>query len=252
MNRFLLLAAAAALLTTPALAADLAATGGYKDAPIISTPANWTGFYVGGNVGGAWTQLDSSLNLSDGLGDTLNLNHTNAASGIAGGGQAGYNFQNGALVLGVEGDFGILGVSQTRDVVALTAGTDSIALGTKLDGGFAADITGRIGYAAGPALLYFKGGWAYLDATVGIDAPSPYNVQKSGFSGWTLGGGMEYLLSPNWSVKAEYQYFDFGSVALDPIGKADSTLVGKYPINNDLTANVVKVGLNYHIGALLK
>ena len=242
MKKILAVAAIAAFAGAAgaANAADIYAHSGLKDAPYAAAPT-WTGFYVGANVGGGWSQLDSSWNLFD----VVTINHTNEASGVVGGGQVGYNWQTGAFVLGVEADFGGFGFSHTSDIISVPGA--NLALGTKISSGFAADVTGRLGYAAGPALFYAKGGWAYFDGTIGLDAPSPFNVNKSGRDGWTIGGGIEYALSPTWSVKGEYQYFDFGSVSLDPF--AATYLAGCTHIDNELTVNVVKVGVNYHLGA---
>lgn len=240
----ILLTSAVALIASAANAADMYST---KDTPVYNAPAAspvWTGFYFGANVGGGWSQLDSSLTLSDGERDSITIAHTNAASGIVGGGQAGYNWQTGAFVLGVEADFGILGFSQTRDIISASFGGSTLGLGTRFEGGFLADVTGRIGYASGPALFYAKGGWAYLDATAGIDAPTPFNVSKTGFDGWTIGGGIEYRMGPSWSVKAEYQHFDFGSFTLLPVPE-----ITELAIKNDLTVETVKVGLNYHVNS---
>jgi outer membrane immunogenic protein len=130
-----------------------------------------------------------------------------------------------------------------------------LALGTKIEGGLLADITGRVGYASGPALFYVKGGWAFFDGSVGtsginslammVGTTDLRDVSVSGLSGWTLGGGIEYLLNPSWSLKGEYQHFDFGSFDFHPV-ISDTTVV----ISNNLTTDVVKVGLNYHIGAM--
>lgn len=256
-------ALALALAISPASAADpYSSSGGLKDGSFAPPPVyNWSGFYVGANVGGAWTQLDSSH--SEGFSDGdyaagFTINHTNEAIGAVGGGQIGYNFQTGGFVIGVEGDFGYLGVSQTRNIISAfetyPGGSSSLALGTRIEGGFLADITGRIGYASGPALFYVKGGWAYFDGTVGTSGINALaimarttdirDVSASGLSGWTLGGGIEYLLNQSWSIKGEYQHFDFGSVDFHPV-ISDPTIV----IGNTLTADVVKVGVNYHFGA---
>ena len=222
-------------------AADLYAGNGLKDSPVYAAPT-WTGFYIGANVGGGWSQLDSSITATNPRLDGLTLNHTNEASGVVGGGQVGYNWQTGAFVIGVEADFGGFGFSRTSDIITV----NGVGLGTKVDSGFAADVTGRLGYAAGPALFYVKGGWAYFDGNLGLDYPATFasqvtNGSKSGVDGWTIGGGIEYMLSASWSVKGEYQYFDFGSFDLHPIA-----LEPKFCIHSDLNTNVVKVGLNYH------
>ena len=179
-----------ALMVAPAMAADMYAPGGLKDVPVVASAPTWTGFYLGGNVGGSWA--------------TVSLGSVDLAtdSGFVGGGQIGYNFQTGALVLGIESDIGVVSLSKFESDAKLLV-----------------DVTGRVGYAAGPALFYAKGGWAYLDTLKGLD-------------GWTVGGGIEYKFNPSWSVKAEYQYFGFANV--DNVNGLD------------LTANVAKVGLNYH------
>jgi opacity protein-like surface antigen len=248
MHRSLLIAATA-LIATAAQAADPYSTANSISPIPTAAPVNFTGFYVGANVGGGWAQLYSSLTLADGFGDAITLNHTNAASGVIGGGQAGYNWQTGSILLGVEADFGFWGISQTRDIVSASFFGESLALGTKIDNGFAADVTGRVGYVSGPALFYVKGGWAYFDGSAGIHATttladlSANNVSKSGIDGWTLGGGIEYLLSPTWSIKGEYQHFDFGSFTLYPVAS-----IRELAVSNNFTADVVKVGLNYHLG----
>jgi outer membrane immunogenic protein len=249
------LLAAGALLgfAASAHAADVYSnSGGLKDSPVSSSAYNWSGFYAGVNAGGGWSQLDSSFTTTNSSGTSgLTINHTNADVGVVGGGQAGYNFQTGAFVVGLEGDFGYLGVSNTSNIITAFAPGNSLALGTKIEPGFLADITARVGYASGPALFYVKGGWAYFDGSVGtsgitaLGSSNLRDVSASGLSGWTLGGGIEYLISPSWSIKGEYQHFDFGSVDFHPV-ISDPTVV----IGNTLTADTVKVGLNYHIGGI--
>jgi outer membrane immunogenic protein len=228
-------------------AADMYAQGGLKDAPYVAAAPTWTGFYIGANVGGGWSQLDSSVSGTF-LGITGTVNNTNEASGVVGGGQVGYNWQTGAFVLGVEADFGGFGFSRTKDVVTINSGAFAGSYGTKIESGFAADVTGRLGYAAGPALFYVKGGWAFFDGSLGLDFPSTLasfvkDTSKTGLDGWTIGGGIEYKISPAWSVKGEYQYYDFGSFDFHPILDAP-----KIALSNNLTANTVKVGVNYYFG----
>ncbi len=230
--------ACALAVATQVNAADLYAPGGMKDTPYVVAPT-WTGFYVGANVGGGWSQLDSSWDFT-----RIDINTTNEATGVVGGGQVGFNWQTGAFVIGAEADFDGFGFSHTRDIISIPA--LGRGLGTRIDSGFALDATGRLGYAAGPALFYAKGGYAYFDGKIGLDAPSPLNVNKSGIDGWTIGGGIEYKFSSAWSVKGEYQYYDFGSVTLDPLAAIGR--VGGPTISNDLTVNVVKVGVNYYFG----
>ena len=117
-------------------------------------------------------------------------------------------------------------------------------------------MTGRLGWAWGPWLLYGKGGFAVLEAKTYVNELDPNeHIGSPAFNdtrvGWTAGGGFEYLWNPAWSVKVEYQYFDFGtsssSLYANPAFESDG-----YPhtcsFNHDLTINTVKVGLNYHLG----
>jgi outer membrane immunogenic protein len=200
--------------------------GGYKDGPVYTS---WAGFYVGVNVGGAWADLKTT--------EPGDNSWKNQPSDVFGGGQIGYNFQRGNFVFGPEIDLGVLGLSGTA-----TNPKDTGPIGdySTLHSGFYADVTGRLGYAFDRTLVYAKGGYAYLDRGVS-NKDFGKTVTTSSLDGWTLGGGVEYKIAPAWSVKAEYQYFDFGSFSLFPNGEL---------FNNSLTVQTVKAGLNYHVGSV--
>jgi opacity protein-like surface antigen len=242
-----------------ASAADLYKGGSMKDAPVFVPPPTWTGFYLGAHVGGAWGDNKNGVDgrydrgvkdaqdptivvLSSG---TYSDGWKNTNDAIFGGGTLGYNFQTGALVFGVEADFGVVGFNTNTHYAG------SYDYWNKNDTSFYADVTGRLGYAAGPALFYVKGGWAYLDnsSTYGW---SNYTDKNASLDGWTAGGGIEYMWSPSWSVKAEYLHFDFGKQSRDyayTIGGDTPTQwyedhTGRY--SRDLTVDTFKVGLNYH------
>jgi outer membrane immunogenic protein len=248
-------------LATAANASDVY-SGGLKDTPIVAAGApvmSWTGFYVGGNVGVSWESLNSSFTNSwsdEDAANSLTLGHTNANYGFAGGAQLGYNYQVASFLLGVEADFGYAGADNTYNILTVTHGTDQIAVGTKLGAGFLTDVDGRLGFVSGPALFYIKGGWSYFDGSVGTSGISAAastlgcsscgiaDDSKSGLSGVNIGGGIEYLMNPSWSIKAEYLHHDFGSVTLYPVA-TDHTVY----IHNDLAMDTVTVGLNYHFNA---
>ncbi|MBB1091268.1 porin family protein [Rhodopseudomonas palustris] len=215
----------------PALAADLAARP-YNKAPVYAPPVpiyNWTGFYIGGHIGGAFAG-DNSI----GTGVTANSDGK-----FLGGVQAGYDWQFApSWVLGVEGQYSWL--TGSNDAVFFPGTLSGV------DGTFAladnqrglASVTGRLGYTWGPALLYVKGGWAYADykSSLAFTAPGGAAVGVSSTSsqdGYTVGGGLEYLFAQNWSGKIEYQYYDFGNVDLG----------AGFTAKND--QHVVKAGLNY-------
>ncbi len=217
-------------------AADLYRGGSMKDVPAYAPPPTWTGFYIGAHVGGIWADINNH-NL-DNFAPAANWGNANN-DGVFGGGTVGYNYQTGAFVFGVEADFGGAGLTGNWNNGVVGAGN----FWAKNDANFYADVTGRLGYAAGPALFYAKGGWAYLDTNLsvgGIDGVGPWSAGVgTGLDGWVVGGGVEYMWSPSWSVKAEYLYFDFNHANTD---------WGSFNFERDLTVNSFKVGLNYHFG----
>lgn len=236
MLRCIALASASAIaIVSGAHGADIytaPASGGYKDGPTY-VAVDWAGAYIGAHVGGA-TVSDKVTDL-DGYGFFNSL--TNEKSGVFGGGQLGYNFQRGNIVFGVEGDIGAFDTTHTV----------TERLPANLSDDLYADVTGRLGYSFDKALVYAKGGVAFFDGTADvINSGRAYTAAKE-FTGWTLGGGLEYKIAPSWSLKAEYLHFDFGSEnsIIDGCCKG----VGLYPFRyeHQLTANSVKVGVNYFV-----
>ena len=191
-----------------------------KDAPAYVPPPTWTGFYIGAHVGGVWAEdkaTDGGLwqSYQDQAYSNVTRSFTTNADGVFGGGTAGYNFQTGSFVFGVEADFGAVGLTGSWNDGALTGFTPTTKgyIWGKSNDSFYADVTGRLGYAVGPALFYVKGGWAFLDNPISIGGHwnSDWSKSVNGLDGWVIGGGVEYLFAPSWSVKAEYLYFDFGN-----------------------------------------
>jgi outer membrane immunogenic protein len=106
-------------------------------------------------------------------------------------------------------------------------------------------VTGRFGYTWGPALLYAKGGYAWRNNNFGVSVggvPTAVTTTGNNKDGYTVGAGLEYLFAPNWSAKAEYQYYNFGNTTFTA-GPAD--VVGTRFRNDEHTA---KVGVNYRFG----
>ena len=260
MNKTLAAATVAALVGVAgaANAADLYKGGSLKDVPAYVPPPLWTGFYIGAHVGGAWADI-KNRNLDGFAPDILTPSWNNNNSGVFGGGTVGYNYQagnwgfgSGAWVIGVEADFGGAGLTNSWNDGVLVGNPGFLRI--KNDASFYADVTGRLGYAVGPALFYAKGGWAFLDTNFTVDGccssaglPFSINGNNNGLDGWTVGGGIEYMWSPSWSVKAEYLYFDFSrshnnAEFIDPV-------FGTARFESDLTVNSFKVGLNYHFNA---
>jgi outer membrane immunogenic protein len=221
--------AAMAALAGPALAADMPPRP-YSKAPAYTAPAvvyNWTGFYIGGHVGGAFAG-DNSLVSSD--------------ARFLGGVQAGFDYQFAPnWVLGAEAQYSWLG-SNNNNGVLFPGGT----LVTANNNDQIGSVTGRLGYTWGPALLYAKGGYAWRDGNnVGVTIagiPQPFTTDGNRKDGYTVGGGLEYMFAPNWSAKAEYQYYNFGNTTFTT-GPAD--IAGTRFRNDEHT---VKAGINYRFG----
>lgn len=186
---------AAVFCAAPALAADMAV----KAPPAPPAPAwSWTGFYVGADIGGAWINDNQFLSSP-----TFALAVPDKSSGVIGGGHAGYNWQTGQFVLGVEADFDGSSVKNTYVIgppFVNTTGT------TQLN--WQGSIRGRLGVAFDRALLYATGGWAYGRFTDGYSTAGTAFVQSvsSNRSGGTVGAGIEYAFTNKVSGRVEYRY----------------------------------------------
>ncbi len=134
-------------------------------------------------------------------------------SGVVGGLHAGYNYQIDQFVLGIEGDIEGSSYSGSTDpvvdykgaIVTYTAGTQIPIQGS---------VRGRIGWTWNRVLIYATGGVAFGDVQNSLSYTyfvDPYISATNGRVGWTVGGGVEYALDPNWSVRLEYRYTDYGT-----------------------------------------
>jgi outer membrane immunogenic protein len=231
MKKFLLATVALVALgaTVPALAADLGARP-YTKAPAYSAAPiyNWTGFYIGGHIGGAFAGDRNFAGLS-----------TSDNGRFMGGVQGGADYQFAPnWVLGVEGQYSWLGNNNTA--IAFTgAGAGFVYTNNQRAIGSA---TARAGYTWGPALLYVKGGYAWADVNDTLTfagAPALFTFDRGHKDGWTVGGGLEYMFAPNWSAKVEYQYYNFGDSAF--VTPAALATFGSF--HND--EHTVKAGINY-------
>ena len=229
----MMVAVAGLLVAGAAQAADLP-----TKAPLYKAPPayfSWAGWYLGASIGGAFGH-DRILDVAELAG----TRYSNNPSGVFGGGQIGFNFQSGQFVWGIEADLGGMGLSKTTG----EPGAPTI-LFTTIRSGFYGDVTGRLGVAAwDQTLLYAKGGFAFFDGRITQTDVGEATFGKSSHSGWTIGGGVEQMLSsPGWSWKLEYLHFDFGR--FNNVNPADTPDVYR----NRFTVDTVKAGINYHFGA---
>ena len=199
-------------------------------APVVYAPPvyNWSGFYIGGNVGGGFA--DSSW--SDPFGEA---NNKFSKDGFIGGGQIGANVQFNWVVLGVEGDFDWTGLKGS--------GSDSAGNTINTNTQWTSTVTGRVGAAFDRLLVYGKGGVAFANDESSISGTGLSASTTFTRTGWTAGAGLEYALAQNWTAKIEYDFLGFGSETLD-FGPTN------LPTNPSASLNVqeVKAGINFKFG----
>ena len=199
----------ATLIAAPALAADLAARPYTKAPEMIATIYDWSGFYLGLNGGGVSSRECLTIYSVDGAAVTPNSEGCHNATGGVAGGQIGYRWQSAAWVFGLEaqGDWADLKGSSASltAVIPYTNQTKVDAIGL---------FTGQVGYAFNNVLLYVKGGAAVTDnkyssffTATGI----VFNQASDTRWGGTVGTGIEFGFTPNWSVALEYDHLFMGN-----------------------------------------
>ena len=208
MKKFLLGTAALLAMATSASAADLAARP-YTKAPVaVAQVMSWTGFYIGAQGGYGWGSSDEVFFNGANTAAFIGTQKYDVDGGFAGG-VVGYNWQTGAFVLGIEGDYHWSSISGRSGVINVGPPNVGDTYFTKLRG--FGDVKGRLGYAAGPALFFVSGGAAVGDLQHRYDGvPGNVFVQNETRWGYTVGAGVEYMFAPNWSGKLEYNYIDLG------------------------------------------
>ncbi|HET7847797.1 MAG TPA: outer membrane beta-barrel protein [Pseudolabrys sp.] len=218
---------------------------------------NWTGIYLGGHVGAALT----TTNFSDPFGSSL-FGDNVRSPGLLAGAQIGVNWQPAGApwVFGAEADISGLDADGTNTCSAFSE--FFVSANCRVRPNAIGTITGRIGYAAGPAgrtLLYLKGGAAWLSENVDVTTNGAFVLPQTSVSrtkwGWTAGAGVEQALTPAWSVKLEYDYLHFGSDRFTtPEGAVFIPGLGFFATAREAASysqnvHAVKLGLNYKFGA---
>ena len=251
-----------ALLAAPAMAADLPARMPVKAPPPAAVAVfSWTGFYIGGHAGYGWgkSDVDTSPLPSPAAFGADPFSQSVDVDGFVAGGQIGYNIQNGRWVFGVELDASATGMDGSSTVGPLPlfgGGFDpgsSQTVNTELK--WLATARARVGFLpTDQLLLYVTGGLAvgkveHSVVTDYVGDPFRYPGSSSDVRvGWTAGGGAEFALGNNWSIKAEYLYVDLGdeTIIANPVAANPPFQVST---NHDFTAHIARVGLNYRFGA---
>ena len=257
MKKLLLVGVAlVAISSVPAIAADMGARPApvYKAAPAVVAPNNWTGFYVGGQVGYQWSDSDLTSTLAVPFGGfpagTLLSSNELDAHGVVGGGHVGFNWQSGQLVFGIEGDFEWSGVDGS-DIVLPTA--TAFGLGA-VPGPFAfsqnwqASLRGRLGWVWDRFMVYATGGVAWMDYDLAITGGGPPVTVSASHTatGWTIGGGLEWGMYANWTARLEYRFTQFKSESFT--GPAGGPFAAVSSFGDDVDFHTVRVGLSYKFG----
>jgi outer membrane immunogenic protein len=255
------IAALVAMIGTPALAADMP----LKAPPLRPPPCVWCGWYMGANGGYGWEgstgRLDPNFPTANSAavavaGGFIPSSLANTPRGGFGGGQIGYNWQNGKWVWGLEADFQGSGIQNSSTVVfpgsaTLLPSTNTASNNLNWFG------TGRVraGVLASPnVLLYGTGGFAYGHvgesiALVGnpVTTGEFFGSGSANRVGWSAGAGAEWMVTNNISIKAEYLFVDLGQTSVtttDPIGFSANFF--NYDFKNEFS--MVRAGINWHFG----
>ena len=247
----------ALLVTGPVFAADIAVK-----APVMpmGPVVGWTGFYIGGNVGWGWS--DQAVNFSGDPATLAAIARGQVASSLAhdpngpvGGVQAGYNWQTGAFVFGIEADIQAADIAKSNSLsTALGGGFFPVTTTASQTLNYLGTVRGRLGYTITPTmLLYGTGGLAYGGAEVSSSVSTTPNcpgfcgglTSSSTLTGWTAGAGLEYMISSNWTAKFEYLHYDLGSISQtygDNLGRFPTTFVST---STSFKGDIVRIGANY-------
>jgi len=237
-------------------------------APAPAPSPNYTGFYSGLNGGGGFENtinnsvsscFDFGCDVATAVPGQLNTR----PSGFIGGGQIGYNWQAGLFVWGVETDFqganitGSATVTNSTTFSSVFTNTVTAAGSQRID--WFGTLRGRLGWTPMPPLLiYATGGLAYgqvktnvsftgsvFDGSTLIDSASSAVTKTDTRAGWTVGGGAEWMLTPQWSIKAEYLFYDLGTERMDQT--LDFGSDGFTSIHSDAhyRGSIVRGGVNF-------
>jgi outer membrane immunogenic protein len=223
-------------LSAPALAADLSPAPMYAKAPPVPM-WSWTGCYLGGEGGGFFGRDHVVSNSGASAGTSVTT--INPIGGVAGG-TIGCNYQVSRFVFGIEDDISWNGVSASaNDQPPFTTTFSHSVSSTWLD-----TLRGRAGFTIDTALLYVTGGAAFANIQDSATGAGVTASAATTATGWTAGGGVEWMFFPNWSAKVEYLFVQFPTMndAFNTAAPA-GTFTG---VSTHLSENIVRAGINWH------
>jgi outer membrane immunogenic protein len=256
MKKVLAAGLAVGTFIVPAVAADMPSA----NAPPPIADYSWTGCYIGANTGYAWgssnvtyTQTGAFLTaanpanvaFANGLGSSnINMN------GFTGGGQIGCNYQVGSFVFGIEADGEYVGLSGTAATSGtLPVGAAPVSSSTSVSAHGLFTLRPRAGFAVDRTLFYATGGYAAgtVDYSQTFTHLASNSVEagavSSTASGWSVGAGIEYAMTNNWTIRGEYLYVNLGSVSFIAANNLFPTFASAN--NATLKESIVRLGVNY-------
>jgi outer membrane immunogenic protein len=220
----------------------------YKAPPMMVPVFTWTGFYIGGNLGGAWAHTDVTDTLFG-----LNFSNGNSNNGVfIAGGQVGGNYQFGNFVVGLEGTFDWAAKNNSNTTGITVPGGNIIQVTS--NNTWVSTLAARFGVAFDRVLVYGKGGGAWIgnngftvtNVTTGV---SFTGSNSNTTTGWVAGAGIEWAFATNWTLKAEYDFIGLSSRSFTipagsafPFGPGDTFTTGSNNIQ------MATVGVNFLFG----
>lgn len=199
----------------------------------MPTIHDWSGLYLGGHIGGTFADVEDEYDFNTVRSASFSFD----ADGFVGGVQGGYNIQSGSLVLGIEADISFGSIEGT----GLCNGSTTPACGTGTGTNPSADIDwvstvrGRVGVAMDQILLFATAGVGFADASV-VD-PAQRGSDSHTHTGFVAGGGVEWMMSPNISLRADYLYGNYETISYALVSTPDA--IG-------FETHTIRGGVNWH------
>jgi len=237
-KRGFLIATSAGFAAAAAMPGAQAADMPIKAPRYIEPAASWAGWYIGAHAGAAWQKSDVNSDATFLDLDSKSLIPFNSASisktGFIGGGQIGYNWQHGNFVFGIEADG-----SGLSGRASATVGSDAATFKSRID--WLSTVRGRFGLAVGDTMAYMTAGVAFGGVKNSVTI-FPGSLNEATYSssktktGWAVGGGVEHMLSRNWTIGLEGLFVDLGrsTINIDPVNSFqfnNQVIIGRLKVN---------------------
>ncbi len=255
-----------------AMAADLRTAPVYKAAPAAVAAYNWSGLYIGGTAGAAWTKADVDLGVVNGsaaLYDPAQIpglqavaSRTLSETDAIFGGKIGFNWQSNMFVYGVEADISSLRFNSANTTTGYPFGVvpppgipDFATFDTTVSTTWLSTIRGRAGYAMDRTLIYATGGAAFANvkfsdiyrghSPLGSTFDNGSAASSQTRFGWAVGGGLDYAFTNNWIISVEYLHVDLGSIDASGLVTTLSPRTSTFNFSTKLTSDIVRGGISY-------